>query len=81
MSSVRKCFSRALYVLFGGPAKGSYFDVAAAGCDGANGGEVTFGRDWKAGLDDVNAEILELFGHTDLFAQVHRTAGRLLAVA
>jgi hypothetical protein len=75
MSRARKCFSRALYVLFRSPAKGSDFDVAAARGNGAHGGEITFGRDGKPGFDDVNAEILELFGHADLFAQVHRAAG------
>jgi hypothetical protein len=39
------------------------------------------GRDRKAGLDDVDAQPVELAGDLDLLLRVQRDAGRLLAVS
>jgi hypothetical protein len=80
LSRACKCFGCAFYVLFGGPAERSNFDVTAVSRHRAYRCEVTFGRDWKPGFDDVNAKFLKFFRHADLLAQVHRTPRRLFAV-
>src|SRR6185437_10453340 len=43
--------------------------------------EVARRGDGEAGLDHVDAELGQRLGHADLLAEVHREAGRLLAVA
>ncbi len=54
------------------------FDLAR---DGADGGEIAIADDGKAGLDDIDAQAGQLAGDLELFAQVHGSAGALLAVA
>jgi hypothetical protein len=54
------------------------FDLAG---DGADGGEIAVADDGKAGLDDIDAQAGQLAGDLELFAQVHGSAGALLAVA
>ena len=49
--------------------------------DLGDGLEVAVGGDREAGLDDVDAHLVEHFGDLQLFLQGHRGAGRLLAVA
>ena len=49
--------------------------------DGGDGGEVAFGGHGEAGLNNVDAQILERVGHGELFLRGHAAAGRLLAVA
>ena len=49
--------------------------------DLVDGGEVAFGRDREAGLDDVDAHVVEQFGDFELLLMRHRGAGALLAVA
>src|SRR5262249_38996229 len=43
--------------------------------------EIVLAGDREAGLDDVDAEGVELAGHADLLLEVHAATGRLLAVA
>ncbi len=43
--------------------------------------EIAVGRDRKARLDDVDAELLELARDRELLVEIHAAAGRLLAVA
>ena len=43
--------------------------------------EIAFGGDREAGLDDVDAHIVEHFGDLELFLEGHGGAGALLAVA
>ena len=54
--------------------------VTAAG-DAPHGLEVALGRGGEAGLDHVDAELLELARDHELLLDVHRRARRLLAVA
>ena len=49
--------------------------------DLVDGGEVAVRRDRKAGLDDVDAHVVEQFGDFELFLVRHGGAGTLLAVA
>ena len=42
--------------------------------------EIAVRRDRKTGLDDVDAHLLERPGDPQFFLEVHRTAGRLLAI-
>ena len=46
-----------------------------------DGGEVAFGGDGEAGLDDVDAHLVEEAGDLQLFLVGHGRAGGLLAVA
>ncbi len=46
-----------------------------------DGGEVAFGGDGEAGLQNIHAEMGELVRHPDLLGCVHGAAWRLLAVA
>ena len=48
--------------------------------DGAHRGEVAVGGDREAGLDDVDAERIELPRQPQLFARGHAEPGRLLTV-
>ena len=43
--------------------------------------EVAFGSDWEAGLDDVDAHVVEKLGNFQLFVMAHGRARRLFAVA
>src|SRR5262249_53525584 len=45
-----------------------------------HGCEVAFRRDWKAGLDNVNAHVVEELGHFELLLVSHGRAGALLPV-
>ncbi len=49
--------------------------------DAADRVVVALGGSGEAGLDDVDVQLLELAGDRDLLLDVHRGAGRLLAVA
>ncbi len=49
--------------------------------DGDDGLEIAVGGDREAGLDDVDAHLVERFGDLQLFLERHRGAGALLAVA
>ena len=49
--------------------------------DFVDGGEVAFGGDREAGLDDVDAHGVEQFGDFELLLVRHGGAGALLAVA
>src|SRR5439155_10228312 len=49
--------------------------------DGADGFEIPIRGDGKAGLDDVDAHLLEVAGDLDFFRAGEGGAGRLLAVA
>ena len=49
--------------------------------DGMDRLEIAVGGDREAGLDDVDAHLLQNAGDAQLLFQVHRGAGRLLAVA
>jgi hypothetical protein len=51
------------------------------GGDRLHGFEVALGGDRKAGLDDVDAHLLQDLGDLQLFLEVHGAARRLLAVA
>ena len=83
--------TRARRVLHGGPAAinvacfgarqpADHAGLAALG-DLGNGGEVSFGGNRKARLDDINAHFFEQLGNIELFLMGHRRAGRLLAIA
>ena len=49
--------------------------------DGGDGFEIAFGGDGEPGLDDVDAERFELGSDLQFLLEVHRAAGRLLAVS
>ena len=51
------------------------------GGDFANGFEIAVRGDRKPGLNDIDTHFLEHQGDANLLVQVHRTAGRLFAVA
>ena len=55
--------------------------VLGAAGDLADRLEVAFGGDRKAGLDDVDAHVVEHFGDLELFLERHGRARALLAVA
>ena len=60
--------------------------AANHGVFGAPGGlldavEIAFRGDGKAGLDDVDAHLVEHFGHFELLVEGHGGAGALFAVA
>ena len=49
--------------------------------DGLHAVEIAGAGDGEAGLDDIDAELVQCIGHAQLLVEVHREAGRLLAVA
>src|ERR1700681_4906261 len=55
--------------------------VLGTPCDLADRLEVAFGGDRKAGLDDVDAHVVEHLGDLELFLEAHGGAGALFAVA
>ena len=59
---------------------GDHGVLGAAG-DLADRLEVAFGGDREAGLDDVDAHVVEHLGDLELFLEGHGGAGALLAVA
>src|SRR5215211_2766628 len=81
MGSVFQAFCGARDVLFRSATERSDFNFTALGRDGPDGVKVTFRSDRESGLNDVDAEILELRRHPNLLSQIHRAAGRLFAVA
>src|SRR5947209_10238256 len=72
---------RGEYVGLGRAAERGHTRLAALRGHGPNGREVAVRRDGEPGLDHVHAEALELSREANLLLQVHRAAGRLLAVA
>jgi hypothetical protein len=54
--------------------------LATFGGDGPDGGKIALRGDGKPGLDNIDAQRLELARQAYLLLQIHRTAGRLLAV-
>src|ERR1044071_10365450 len=81
MDGILQSVGGAIHVLVRRTTERGNLDVPALGRNGTNRGEVTFRGDRKACFDDVDSEILKLFGHLDLLCQIHRAAGRLFAVA
>src|SRR5262249_33640002 len=71
----------AVDVALGGAGQAGNAGVAHGPGDLAYGLEVAVGGDREAGLDDVDAHLLEHGGDAQLLVQVHGGAGRLLAVA
>ena len=55
--------------------------VLGARRDLVDGREIAFRRDRKAGLDDVDAHVVEQLGDLELLVMGHGGAGALLAVA
>lgn len=49
--------------------------------DGMNGFKVAHAGGRETGFDDVHAEAFQLTRHTELFLEVHGSAGGLLAIA
>ncbi len=71
----------AIDVLEGGAGEAADHGVLGALGDLMDGGEVAFGGDREAGLDDVDAHGVEQFGDFELLLMRHGGAGALLAVA
>src|SRR4029078_3318678 len=71
----------AVDVLEGGAAEPADHRVLGAGRDLVDGGEIAFRGDREAGLDDVDAHVVEQFGDLELLVVGHGGAGALLAVA
>ena len=67
--------------LEGGARKPADHRVLGALGDLLHGGEIAFGGDRKAGLDDVDAHCVEQLGDFELLLMGHGGAGTLLAVA
>jgi hypothetical protein len=67
-------------VLARGPRQAGHCAVADLPRDLGDRLEIAVGGDRKTGLDDIDAELLENHGDADLLVEVHRRAGRLLAV-
>src|SRR3546814_9891217 len=65
----------------GGAGEASHAGRLHLGRHRLHGLEVAFGGDREAGLDDVDAHLLEDLGDLQLFLEVHGAARRLLAVA
>ncbi len=80
MSRIMQSLRGAGDVLFRGATERGNLNCLALSRDGPDGGKVAFRSYRKAGLNDVDAEILELIGHPDLLGQVHWATRRLLAV-
>ncbi len=59
---------------------GDHGVLGAAG-DFADRLEITFGRDREAGLDDIDAHVVEHLGDFELLLEGHGGAGALFAVA
>ena len=70
-----------VYVLGHRPGEARHRAAADLARDLAHRGQVARARDREARLDDVDAELLKLAGHLELFPQVHATARSLLAVS
>ena len=71
----------AVDVLLPGAREAADDGVLGALGDLVDGREVALRRDRKAGLDDVDAHVVEQFGDFELLLVRHGGAGRLLAVA
>ena len=74
-------FGAAVDILRVRPRQAGDDRVLGAAGDLADRLEVAFGGDGKAGLDDVDAHVVEHLGDLDLFLERHGGAGALLAVA
>ena len=77
-----KCFPGSVDVLVVGSSQAADLNVAIAKrcCNLANGLEVAWRRDRKAGFDDVHAEIDEGLSDLQFLLEIHAAARRLLAV-
>ncbi len=71
----------AVDVLEGGARKSADHRVLGALGDLVHGGEIALRGDRKAGLDDVDAHLVEQLGDLELLLVGHGGAGALLAVA
>src|SRR5258705_7255414 len=71
----------AFYVLLSRATKCSYCNLTALGRHCLNRCEVPFRGNRKTCFDNVDTEFLQLRSHPHLLIKVHRTAGRLFAVA
>ena len=71
----------AVDVLEGGAGEPADHRVLGAGGDLVDGGEIAFRGDREAGLDDVDAHVVEQLGDLELLVVGHGGAGTLLAVA
>ena len=71
----------AVDVLEGGARQPADHRVLGAGRDLLDGGEIAFRGDREAGLDDVDAHVVEQLGDLELLVMGHGGAGTLLAVA
>jgi hypothetical protein len=74
-------FAGAVDVVEAGAREAADHGVFGALGDLVDGGEVAIGRDRKAGLDDVDAHLVEELGDLELLLMRHGRAGTLLAVA
>ena len=74
-------FGAAVDVLEGGAREPADHGVLGASGDFVDGGEVALRGDRKAGLDDVDAHLVEQLGDFELLLVGHGRAGALLAVA
>ena len=68
-------------VLEGGAGQPADHSLLGARCYLLDGGEIAFRRDREAGLDDVDAHIVEQLGDLQFLVVGHGGAGTLLAVA
>ena len=74
-------FGATVDVLEAGAREPADHRILGALGDLMHGGEVAFRGDRKAGLDDVDAHVIEQLGDFELFFVGHGGAGALLAVA
>src|SRR6185369_11923883 len=74
-------FGAAIDVLWVGARQACDVRVLGAAGDLADRLKVAFGGDGKAGLDDVDAHVIEHLGDRELFLERHGGAGTLLAIA
>jgi hypothetical protein len=74
-------FRRAIDILVAGASQSADDGILDHLADLGHRLEVAIGGDREAGLDDVDTQLIEHFGDLQLFLEIHRRAGRLLAVA
>ena len=71
---------RGVDVAFGAAGQRGHGAVRHGGGNGLHALVIHGRGDGKARLNDVHAQLFQLFGHLDLFRQIHAASGGLLAV-
>ena len=81
LMAMHKAGQQQVDVVEAGTREPAHDGILGALGDLVDGGEVAFRGDRKAGLDDVDAHLVEQLGDFELFLVRHGGAGTLLAVA